>query len=108
LQAFLEPKERLSEKQTWFAAHSRNKDNNGLCREINEFKKGYRPSTCLVKDDTGDLLADSHHILPRWKNYFPHLLNAYKVSVYRLIEIHTAEPLVPDLSLSRLKMVFRG
>jgi hypothetical protein len=26
--------------------------------------------TTLVKDKTGDLLADSHNILNNWKNYF--------------------------------------
>jgi hypothetical protein len=46
----------------------------------------------------GDLLADSHNILNRWKNYFSQLLNVHRVSDVRQIEIHTAEPLVPDPS----------
>jgi hypothetical protein len=49
-----------------------------------------------VKDENGDLLADSHNILNRWKNYFSQLLNVHKVSEVRQIEIHTAESLVPD------------
>jgi hypothetical protein len=49
-----------------------------------------------VKDTIGDLLADSHNILNRWKNYVSQLLNAHRVSVVRQIKIHTAEPLVPD------------
>jgi hypothetical protein len=44
------------------------------------------------------LLADSHNILNRWKNYFSQLLNVHRVSDVRQIEIHTAEPLVPDSS----------
>jgi hypothetical protein len=28
-----------------------------------------------VKDENGDMLADSHNILNRWKNYFSQLLN---------------------------------
>jgi hypothetical protein len=28
-----------------------------------------------VKDENGDLLADSHNILNTWKNYFSQLLN---------------------------------
>jgi hypothetical protein len=48
-----------------------------------------------VKDENGDLLADSHNILNRWKNY-SQLLNVHRVSDVRLIEIHIAEPLVPD------------
>jgi hypothetical protein len=51
-----------------------------------------------VKDENGDLLADPHNILNRWKNYFFHLLNVHRVSDVRQIKIHTAEPLVPEPS----------
>jgi hypothetical protein len=34
--------------------------------------------------------------LNTWKNYLPQLLNVYRVSDIRQIEIHTAELLVPD------------
>jgi hypothetical protein len=51
-----------------------------------------------VKDETGDLFADSHNILNRWKNYFSQLLNVHKVSDVRQIEVHMAEPLVPGPS----------
>jgi hypothetical protein len=40
-----------------------------LYRGINDFKRGYQPRSNLVKDENGDLLADSHNILNRWKNY---------------------------------------
>jgi hypothetical protein len=36
--------------------------------------------------------------LNRWKNYFSQLLNVYRTSDVRQIEIHTAEPLVSDRS----------
>jgi hypothetical protein len=39
-----------------------------LYRGINRFKKAYQPGTNLVKDERGDLLADPHKILNRWKN----------------------------------------
>jgi hypothetical protein len=42
-------------------------------------------------------LQDSH-ILNRWKNYFSQLLNVNRVSDVRQVEIHTAEPLVPEPS----------
>jgi hypothetical protein len=45
-----------------------------------------------------DMLADSHNILNRWKNYFSQLLNVQNDSDIRQIEVHTAEPLVPGLS----------
>jgi hypothetical protein len=51
-----------------------------------------------VKDENGDLLAESHNILNRWKNYFSRSFNVSKVIVENLIEIHAAEPLVPDPS----------
>jgi hypothetical protein len=51
-----------------------------------------------VKDENGDLLADSHNIVNRWKNYFSQLLNVHRVRDVRQIEIQTSEPLVPDPS----------
>jgi hypothetical protein len=48
-----------------------------------------------VKDDNGDLLADSNNILIRWKNYFFfQLLNVHNTSDVKQIEVHTAEPIV--------------
>jgi hypothetical protein len=51
-----------------------------------------------VKDENGDILADVHNILNRWRNSFYQLLNVHSVSNVRQTEIHTAEPLVPDSS----------
>jgi hypothetical protein len=51
-----------------------------LCRGINEFKSGYQPRSNLVKDENGDLLADPHKILNRWKNYIYQLLTLHRVS----------------------------
>jgi hypothetical protein len=34
-----------------------------LFRGINAFKRGYQPRSNLVKDENGDLFADSHNIL---------------------------------------------
>jgi hypothetical protein len=41
-----------------------------------------------VKDENGDLLADSHNILNKWKNYFSQLMNVHRVSDVRQIEIY--------------------
>ena len=41
-----------------------------LYRGINDKKKGYQPRTKIVKDEKGDLVADSHSIMARWRNYF--------------------------------------
>jgi hypothetical protein len=43
-----------------------------------------------VKDENGNVLADSHNILNRWKNY-SQLLNVHRISDFRQIEIHTAD-----------------
>jgi hypothetical protein len=63
-----------------------------------------------VKHGNGDLLADSHNILNRWKNYFSQLLNVHNVSDVRQIEVHMAEPLVPgpsrveaEIAIAKLK-----
>jgi hypothetical protein len=37
-------------------------------RDINNFKKGYKPRTNIVKDEKGDLVAYSHNILATWRN----------------------------------------
>jgi hypothetical protein len=90
--------------------NSKNKNTRDLYRGINEFKKGYQPKSNLVKDENGDLLADSSTIVSRWKSYFTQLLNVHNVSDVRQIEIHTAELLVPgpshlevEISIAQLK-----
>jgi hypothetical protein len=52
----------------------------------------------LVNDENGDLLADSHNVLHRWKKYFSQFLNVHNVGDVRQIEVHIAEPLVPGPS----------
>jgi hypothetical protein len=59
------------------AANSKNKNIIDTYRGIYEFKRGYQPRSNLVKDENGDLLADSHNIFNRWKHYFSQLLNIY-------------------------------
>jgi hypothetical protein len=58
-----------------------------------------------VKDENGDLLADSQYILNRWKNYFSQLLNLQNVSDVKQIEMHTAELLVPGPSRLEVEIV---
>jgi len=77
-----------------------------LYRDINDFKKGYQHRTNIVKDDKGDLVADSHStsILARWRDYFSQILNVHGVNNVRQKEIHTAEPLVPEPSASEVEL----
>jgi len=41
-----------------------------LYRGISDFKKGYQPIFNIVKDEKGDLVADSNSIVARWRKYF--------------------------------------
>jgi hypothetical protein len=91
-------REYLKDKIKEFAASSKNKYNRDLCRGITELKRGYQSRSNLLKDENGDLLADSNNILNRWKNCLSQLLNVHRVSDVRRIKICTTEPLVPDPS----------
>jgi hypothetical protein len=71
-----------------------------LYRGINDFKKGYQPRNKTVKDEKGDLVADSHSILARWRNHFFQLLNVLGVKDVREI----AESLMPEPSASEVEM----
>jgi hypothetical protein len=61
-------REYLKDKINERATNSKNKNIRDLYRGINQFKRGYQPRNNLVKDENGDLLADSHSIVIRWKN----------------------------------------
>jgi hypothetical protein len=76
--------------------NSKNKNIRDLYRGINEFKMSYQLRTNIIKEKNGDLLADSHSILNRWKNYFWQLLNVHGVSDVRQTEI------LSNIILSRL------
>ena len=69
-----------------------------LYRGISDFKKGYQLRTNIVKDEKGDLVADSNSILARWRNHFCQLLKIQGVNDGRQTEIHTAEKPVPEPS----------
>jgi hypothetical protein len=45
------------------AMNSENTSNRDLYKGINEFKRGYQPRSNLVKDESGDLLANSQQYL---------------------------------------------
>jgi len=75
-----------------------------LYKGINDFKKGYQPRTSIVKDEKGDFVADSHSILARGRKHFSQLLNIHGVNDVRQIELHTAEPLVPEPSVFEVEL----
>ena len=79
-----------------------------LYNGINYFKKGYQPRFNIVKDEKGDLVADSHSIVARWRNYFSQLFNVHGVKDVRQAEIHTAELLVPEPSATEVELAIQA
>ena len=75
-----------------------------LYRGISGFKKGYQPRCNIVKNEKGDLVADSHRIVAKWRKYFSQLFNMHGVKDVSQAEIHTAEPLVPEPSASEFEL----
>ena len=84
--------------------NSKIKNIRDLYRGISDFKKRYKPRTDIVKDENGDLVADSHSILARWRNYFSQLLNVHAVNEIGQAETHTEEPLVPEPSVFEVEL----
>jgi len=74
------------------------KSNRDLYRGVSDFKKGCQARTNIVKDEKGDWVTASHSIVARWRNLFCQLLNVHGVNDVKQMEIHTAEPLLPDPS----------
>jgi hypothetical protein len=101
-------KEYLKAKINELETNSKNKNIRDLYRGNNDFKKNYQPRNNVVKDEKGDLVADSHSILARWRNNFFQLLNVHGVYDVRQAEIHTAEPLMPEPSDSEVEMAIEN
>jgi hypothetical protein len=49
-------------------------------RGINDFKKGYQPSTNAIKDGKGDKIKDFHGHLARWRNHLSQLFIVHGVN----------------------------
>jgi hypothetical protein len=58
----------------------------------------------MVMDEKGDVVADPHSIMARWRNYFSQLLNVHRFKDDGPVEIHTAEPLVPEPSSFEIEL----
>jgi hypothetical protein len=69
-----------------------------------DFKKCYQPRTDIVKYEKGDLVTDSHSVLPAWRNHFSQFLNVHGLNDVRQTEIYTANPLVAKPSLIEVEM----
>jgi hypothetical protein len=82
--------------------HFRNRKRKYLKDKINDLatnsKNKNQHRSNLAKDENGDLLANFHNLLNRWKSYFSRFLNIHNFCDVKQIEKHTAGPLVPGLS----------
>ena len=75
-----------------------------IYRGINDFRKGSQPRCNMFTDEKVDLVADSHRIAARWRNYFSQLFNAHGLKDVGQVEIPTADPLVPEPSASEFEL----
>jgi hypothetical protein len=58
-------------------------------KDINDFTMGYKLRNNIVKDEKGDLFAESHSILAKWRNHFFQLLNIDRVNDVRQTNTHS-------------------
>jgi hypothetical protein len=75
-----------------------------LYEGINEFKEGNQRRINIIKNENGNLRADPQNVLNRWKNFFNQVLNVHGVHDVKQMDIHTAEPLVPEPSLVEVEI----
>jgi hypothetical protein len=92
-------KGKINERET-----NNKKNFRDLYRRINEFKKRYQPRISIKKNENGNLLADPQSVLNRWISFFNQVLNVHGVHDVRQMDIHTAEPLVPESSLVEVEI----
>jgi hypothetical protein len=57
-----------------------------------------------MKDDNGDLLAESHNIFNRQKNYFCQLFSVHGINNVRQTERHIAEQQEPEPTYFEVKI----
>jgi hypothetical protein len=105
-------REYLKDKINKFATNNKNKNTRGLYNGINEFTRGYHLRANLMKDENGDLLADSNNVFKYVEEPIYKLLNVHNVSDVMQIEVHTTEPLVPgpshlevEIAIAKLKSI---
>ena len=97
-------KEYLKVKSDELETNCKRKHIRNFYRGISDFRSVYQSRISIVRDEKGELFADSHSILARWRYHFSHLFDVNGVGDIRQAEIHTAEPLVPELSAFEVEM----
>jgi hypothetical protein len=101
-------REYLKDKINELESNIKNKNIRDLYRGITEFKKRYQSRINIIKDENSNLLADPQSILNRWKNFFNQVLIVHEVHDVRQMDMHMAEPLVPEPSLVKVKLLLES
>jgi hypothetical protein len=96
----------LKGKINELAMNSKKKKIRNLYRGKNECRSCYHSRSNLVKDENGDLLADSNASINRRKSYFSRLLNIHKVSDVRQKYLQLSY-YYPDPVILRLKLILQ-
>jgi hypothetical protein len=78
-------REYLKDRINKLTTNSKNKNTRDLYKGVTECKMVYQSINNFVEDENGDLLAYSHNILNRRKNYFSQLLEVHNISDVRQI-----------------------
>ena len=83
--------------------NSKNKNIREMYKEIHEFQKGYQPRAYVIKKKgDGTIVADTTSILSRWEQFLSNLLNVDQCNSHEESEVYTAEPDIPELSLTEV------
>jgi hypothetical protein len=69
----------LKGKSNELETNNKSKIIRDLYKGINKFKKGYQPRINIIMVENGNLLADPHCVLNRWKNFFNQVPNVHGV-----------------------------
>jgi hypothetical protein len=80
----------MEDKINELETSNKNKNIRDLYRGINELKKGYQARINVIKEENGNLLADPQSV--------------HEVHDDRQMDIHVAEPLVPESSLVEVEI----
>jgi hypothetical protein len=78
----------MKDKIDELAMNSKNKNIRDPYRGINEFKKGYKPRSNFVKDEKGDLLADSQQHCGMFAPFRSSMKNPVRL-IEKKPELHT-------------------
>ena len=68
----------------------------GRVQEYQNFNKSYHSRINIVKYVKGEMVADCHSILDRWRKHFYQLFNTHLFIDVRQTDLKTAELLVPE------------